>query len=103
MMPDQMIAYAREQRDKFVGDLIEYLAIPSVSAQPEHARDIKYAALWLSEHLRDIGLRADVVETDGHPVVYGEWSHSDPGRPTVLIYGHYDVQPAEPFELWHSE
>jgi acetylornithine deacetylase/succinyl-diaminopimelate desuccinylase-like protein len=60
-MPDQVIAYARQQREKFVRDLIEYLSIPSVSAQPEHARDVKYAALWLSEHLRDIGLRADVM------------------------------------------
>ena len=102
-MPEQMIHYAREQRDKFVDDLKQYLAIPSVSAQPEHARDVKYAALWLSEHLRDIGLRADVMETGGHPAVFAEWANSDPHRPTVLIYGHYDVQPAEPFDLWHSD
>ena len=111
-MLNQTLAYAREHQDRFTADLSEYLAIPSVSAQPEHARDVKYAARWLSEHLRDIGLRADVMETGdvhspGNPVVYAEWTHAsapgDPSRPTVLVYGHYDVQPAEPFELWHSE
>jgi acetylornithine deacetylase/succinyl-diaminopimelate desuccinylase-like protein len=102
-MLEKIIAYAEEHQNEYVRDLVEYLTIPSVSAQPEHERDVKYAALWLSEHLRDIGLRADVMETGGHPVVYAEWTHSDPYRPTVLIYGHYDVQPAEPFDLWNSE
>jgi acetylornithine deacetylase/succinyl-diaminopimelate desuccinylase-like protein len=107
-MPKQILAYAREQREKYLSDLFEYLSIPSVSAQPEHARDVKYAALWLSEHLQGIGLRAEVLETGDHanpgnPVVYGWWSHSDPHRPTVLVYGHYDVQPAEPLEQWHSD
>lgn len=102
-MPEQLIAYARDHQAKYLRDLIEYLSIPSVSAQPDHARDVKYAALWLSEHLRDIGLRAHVMETAGNPVVYAEWLHSDPHRPTVLVYGHYDVQPAEPLEMWHSE
>jgi acetylornithine deacetylase/succinyl-diaminopimelate desuccinylase-like protein len=102
-MPEQIIHYAREQREKFLEDLKQYLAIPSVSAQPEHARDVRYTALWLSEPLRDIGLRADVMETGGHPVVFAQWANSDPHRPTVLVYGHYDVQPAEPFDLWHSD
>jgi acetylornithine deacetylase/succinyl-diaminopimelate desuccinylase-like protein len=102
-MPEQIILYAHQQREKFVDDLTKYLAIPSVSAQPEHARDVRYTALWLSEHLRDIGLRADVMETGGHPAVFAQWANSDPHRPTVLIYGHYDVQPAEPFDLWHSD
>jgi acetylornithine deacetylase/succinyl-diaminopimelate desuccinylase-like protein len=102
-MPEQIILYARQQREKFVDDLKKYLSIPSVSAQPEHARDVRYTALWLCEHLRDIGLRADVMETGGHPAVFAQWASSDPHRPTVLIYGHYDVQPAEPFDLWHSD
>jgi len=101
-MLNQVLDYARTQRDRYLQDLLEYLAIPSVSAQPEHARDVKMAALWLSEHLRDAGLRAEVMATDGHPAVYAEWSGHDHHRPTVLIYGHYDVQPAEPFELWQS-
>jgi acetylornithine deacetylase/succinyl-diaminopimelate desuccinylase-like protein len=103
MMPDQIIAYAHEQSERFIKDLSEFIAIPSVSAQPEHARDVQYAAQWLCEHLRHIGMRADVMQTGGHPVVYAEWLHDDPGRPTVLVYGHYDVQPAEPFDLWHSD
>jgi acetylornithine deacetylase/succinyl-diaminopimelate desuccinylase-like protein len=102
-MPEQIILYAHQQREKFVGDLKTYLAIPSVSAQPEHVRDVRYAALWLCDHMREIGLRADVMETGGHPVVFAQWANSDPHRPTVLIYGHYDVQPAEPFDLWHSD
>jgi Acetylornithine deacetylase/Succinyl-diaminopimelate desuccinylase and related deacylases len=102
-MLDQVLDHARAQRSRYLQDLLEYLAIPSVSAQPERARDVKMAALWLSEHLRDAGLRAEVMATDGHPAVYAEWSGHDHHRPTVLIYGHYDVQPAEPFELWHND
>jgi acetylornithine deacetylase/succinyl-diaminopimelate desuccinylase-like protein len=102
-MSEQVISFAQSQREQYLKDLIEYLTIPSVSAQPEHAPDVRYAALWLSEHLRDIGLYTNVMETGGHPVVYAEWKHPDPRAPTVLVYGHYDVQPAEPFELWHSE
>jgi acetylornithine deacetylase/succinyl-diaminopimelate desuccinylase-like protein len=111
-MLDNTLTYAREHRDQFVNDLSEYLAIPSVSAQPEHAQDVRQAAQWLTDHLRNIGLRADVMETGdpgdpGNPVVYAEWTHDDSTgssrRSTVLIYGHYDVQPAEPFELWHSD
>jgi len=102
-MLSQVLEYARSQRERYAQDLLEYLAIPSVSAQPEHARDIKMAALWLAEHLRDAGLRAELMATDGHPAVYAEWSGHDHHRPTVLIYGHYDVQPAEPFELWQSD
>ncbi len=102
-MPTQVIAHAEREREQFLNDLYEYLAIPSVSAQPEHARDVRHAAVWLSEHLRNIGLTASVMETGGHPVVYAEWKHPEAGKPTVLVYGHYDVQPAEPFELWHSE
>lgn len=102
-MLQHVLDHARAHRDAYLDDLLEYLTIPSVSAQPDHERDVKMAALWLSEHLRDIGLRAEVMPTGGHPVVYGEWTGQDHHRPTVLIYGHYDVQPAEPFELWDSD
>ncbi len=102
-MSEQAIAYARQQRDKYLADLFEYLAIPSVSAQPQHKPDVRRAAEWLRNHLSGMGIQARVMETGGHPVVYGEWSGAGAGRPTVLVYGHYDVQPAEPFELWHSE
>lgn len=105
---EDALQYAGERRDLFVAQLSDYLSIPSVSAQPEHARDIKYAALWLADHLRELGLRAEAHETGsdadpGHPVVFAEWQHSDPHRPTLLIYGHYDVQPPDPLEEWESE
>jgi len=102
-MIDEILEAALANKDAYLKDLIELCAISSVSAQPEHARDIRHASLWLSEHLRDIGLKADAMETGGNPVVYAEWKHPDPARPTVLIYGHYDVQPAEPFEAWTSD
>lgn len=106
-MLDNALRYAEARRDLFVAQLSEYLTIPSVSARPEHGRDIKYAALWLADHLRELGLRAEVYETGseadpGNPVVFAEWQHSDPRRPTLLIYGHYDVQPADPIEEWES-
>jgi len=71
-MLSRVLDYAREQRERYIQDLLEYLAIPSVSAQPEHARDVKMAALWLAEHLRHIGLRTELMATDGHPVVDGQ-------------------------------
>jgi acetylornithine deacetylase/succinyl-diaminopimelate desuccinylase-like protein len=80
----------------------EFLRFPSISALPEHAPDVRRAAEWLAEQLRDAGLEhVEVAETTGHPVVYADWLHAD-GAPTVLIYGHYDVQPVDPVELWTS-
>ncbi|MCL4504675.1 MAG: dipeptidase [Chloroflexi bacterium] len=102
-MSDLVIAYAQQQREKYLNDLIEYLAIPSVSAQPQHKQDVNRAAAWLCDHLRVIGMEARVMETGGHPVVYAEWLSAGANRPTVLVYGHYDVQPAEPLDLWRSD
>jgi acetylornithine deacetylase/succinyl-diaminopimelate desuccinylase-like protein len=81
--------------------LFQFLRIPSVSARSEHNGDTARAAEWLADSLRKTGLQATVHQTAGHPVVVGEWRGA-PGAPTVLVYGHYDVQPAEPLELWHS-
>ena len=100
-MTESALRYAREHRDAFLDDFLQYLAIPSVSAQPERKPDVLRAAQWLMQHLSDIGLDARIMETGGNPVVYAEWLKK-PGAPTVLIYGHYDVQPAEPFELWRT-
>ncbi len=82
-------------------ELFQFLRIPSVSARSEHNGDTARAAEWLADSLRKTGLQATVHQTAGHPVVVGEWRGA-PGAPTVLVYGHYDVQPAEPLELWHS-
>jgi acetylornithine deacetylase/succinyl-diaminopimelate desuccinylase-like protein len=83
-------------------ELKEFIRFPSVSAQPEHADDLKQCAAWLADHLRQIGLkRIAVVPTERYPIVYAEWRGA-PGRPTVLIYGHYDVQPPEPLDEWRT-
>ncbi len=100
-MSDEALQYARAHRDAYLDDLLKYVAIPSVSAQPEHKPDVLRAANWLTQHLNEIGLDSRIMPTGGNPVVYGEWMKK-PGAPTVLIYGHYDVQPAEPFDLWKS-
>ncbi len=82
-------------------ELFEFLRIPSVSAKSDHNADTKRAAEWVKASLDKIGVPAKIYPTAGHPVVVGEWRKA-PGAPTVLIYGHYDVQPAEPLELWTS-
>lgn len=83
-------------------DLFEFLRIPSVSARSEHREDTRRAGSWVVERLRRAGLEAELLETEGHPVALGEWRGAGPGAPTLLVYGHYDVQPAEPLELWSS-
>jgi acetylornithine deacetylase/succinyl-diaminopimelate desuccinylase-like protein len=83
-------------------DLFEFLRIPSVSARSEHTTDVRAAAQWLHRHLERIGFTTETLDTPGHPVVLAEWRKAPTGAPTVLVYGHYDVQPAEPLELWTS-
>jgi len=83
-------------------ELFDLLRIPSVSARSEHNADTARAADWVADAIRKIGLTATVHPTKGHPIVIGEWRKAPPGAQTVLIYGHYDVQPAEPLELWES-
>lgn len=83
-------------------ELFDFLRIPSVSARSEHREDVRRAADWVANHLRNAGLEAEVVATPGHPVVLGQWHGAGPQAPTLLIYGHYDVQPPEPLELWSS-
>jgi acetylornithine deacetylase/succinyl-diaminopimelate desuccinylase-like protein len=79
-----------------------FLRIPSISALPQHAEDCRHAAEWLADALTQAGVEhAEVAETGGHPVVYADWLHA-PGAPTVLVYGHYDVQPVDPLDLWTS-
>ncbi|HKQ86201.1 MAG TPA: dipeptidase [Candidatus Acidoferrales bacterium] len=92
--------YLDSMRDAHLEELKEFLRIPSVSAKSEHKADIESAARWVAEKLKAAGLEnVEIVSTKMHPVVYGE-SLRTPGKPTILFYGHYDVQPAEPLELW---
>jgi acetylornithine deacetylase/succinyl-diaminopimelate desuccinylase-like protein len=100
---DALTRYLAEHEQRFVTDLMACLRIPSVSAQPAHREDMWRCADFIAEHLRALGMtRAEVMRTAGHPVVYAEWLGA-PGRRTVLVYGHYDVQPPEPLELWTSK
>jgi len=88
--------------ERFREELYSFLGIPSVSAAPERDGDTRAAAVWLADHLAAAGLESEVIETPGHPVVLGSWRGAGSNAPTVLIYGHYDVQPAEPLEEWTS-
>jgi acetylornithine deacetylase/succinyl-diaminopimelate desuccinylase-like protein len=88
-------------QDRFLAELTEWLAIPSISTLPERTEDTRRAATWVAEHLKSLGCSAKLLEGNGHPVVWGE-SPNVPGKPTLLIYGHYDVQPPDPLELWES-
>jgi len=103
-MLEQALNYALAHQDAQLEELKAFVSIPSISAQPQHRDDITRTAKWLTAHLLSIGMqRAQVMPTSGHPVVYGEWLGAGKDKPTVLIYGHYDVQPADPFELWLSD
>src|SRR4030088_3132039 len=94
--------YIESKRDEHLNDLFEFLRIPSVSAQSNHKPDIERAAKWVADRLGAAGLEnIEIVPTKMHPLVYAESLHA-PGKPTVLFYGHYDVQPAEPLDLWTS-
>ncbi|MEX0317003.1 MAG: dipeptidase [Ruegeria sp.] len=95
--------YLDQHQSRFEAELLEFVRIPSVSAMPGHMQDVKRAADWVADRLRGAGMEhVAVLPTTGHPAVYGDWLHAGPDKPTVLIYGHFDVQPADPFELWDS-
>jgi acetylornithine deacetylase/succinyl-diaminopimelate desuccinylase-like protein len=95
-------AWLGERADDRLESYKAFLRIPSISALPEHADDCRTTAEWIATDMRRIGLEhVEVAETGGHPIVYGDWLHA-PGEPTALVYGHYDVQPVDPVELWES-
>src|SRR5215510_8461892 len=98
----QALDYAKSNQSRFVNELAEFVRFPTISGQMNHANDIKKCAVWLAKHLQSIGLeRVDVIPTQRHPIVYAEWLGKS-GYPTVLIYGHYDVQPVDPLGEWKS-
>ncbi len=95
-------AYLKQNQSRFIADLQELVSLPSISSLPEHASDVEAAARWLSQRLEQIGFEhVEQVPTATYPVVYADWLHAA-GKPTILVYGHYDVQPADPVELWDS-
>jgi len=97
------LAYAETHSDRFVNELKELLRIPSVSTDSAYADEVQRAAHWLTDHLDEIGMEhTEIIETDGHPLVYAEHI-TDPAKPTVVVYGHYDVQPPDPLEEWDTD
>ena len=97
-----IIDFINSNRDRYVDELKTFLAIPSISALPQHTGDVRRCSEWTVEELRRIGLQnVRLIETPGYPVVYGDWLGA-PGAPTILFYGHYDVQPVDPLDLWES-
>lgn len=95
-------SYIASNSDRFRRELFDFLRIPSVSARSEHAGDVARAAEWLRSEMARLGLEASIHPTAGHPVVLGEWRKAGAEARTIVIYGHYDVQPAEPLDLWES-
>ena len=99
---ESVLHYIHRNRDRYIAELKEFLTIPSISNNAENRADMERCAEFLRDQLETIGMqRAAVFPTQGHPIVYGEWLGA-PGRPTVLFYGHYDVQPVDPLDLWIS-
>lgn len=95
--------YLAENQPRFVEELLDFVRIPSVSAAPDYAADVRRTAEWVAARVTAAGMEnAEVLETGGHPVVCADWLHAGADKPTILIYGHFDVQPAEPFDLWDS-
>ena len=94
--------YQEKNKDRFLSELLELLRIPSVSAKTEHKPDMIRCAEAVKLRLLEAGAdKVEIYPTDGHPIVYGE-KIIDPSKPTVLVYGHYDVQPPDPLDLWNS-
>jgi acetylornithine deacetylase/succinyl-diaminopimelate desuccinylase-like protein len=92
--------YLQERRPQYLEELLEFLRIPSISSLPEHKDDVQQAAQWVSARLQRAGMEdVQVLATGGHPVVFGQWLHAE-GKPTILIYGHFDTQPVDPLDLW---
>lgn len=99
---NELEAFLDASRERRLASYLEFLRIPSISALPEHAGDCRTAAEWVAGQLGAIGVEHVVVsETGGHPIVYGDWLHAS-GRPTVVVYGHYDVQPVDPIDEWET-
>ena len=97
------LQYAHEQRDHFLSSLKEFLQIPSISTDPAHKADMDQAARWLADALNELKFQdVNIFPTRGNPMVFGQLMQAGENAPTILIYGHYDVQPPDPEELWQS-
>ena len=99
MASEKVLAHLDDNRQRHVDQLCDFLRIPSISSQSDHAEDVRRAATFVADELKELGLTVEVIETDGHPLVYAE-TEQRPNRRTLLFYGHYDVQPVDPLDLW---
>ena len=101
---DTVLIWIDKNRSRWLHDLKTFLSIPSISAQPEHAQDVAAAAEWASDYLRTMGMSVETIPTAKHPCLLATTPEGlfPPDSPHILIYGHYDVQPPEPLELWTS-
>ena len=101
-MSNKLQLHVENNRQRFLDELCELLRIPSISTLPDHSDDVQRAAEFVAASLRTVGLQTvEIIPTERHPLIYGEWLEA-PGKPTVLFYGHYDVQPVDPLDLWES-
>jgi len=99
---EKILSFVESNKDRYLSELKDFLRIPSVSSQSDHNKDTRVCAEWVENQMRTIGMNnVQIFETPGHPVVYGDWLAAK-GKPTVLFYGHYDVQPVDPVNLWTS-
>ncbi len=99
---NSILEYIDKNKNRHLDELKEFISIPSISTNPENSADIQRCAQWISGHLTGLGMEhVRIIPTGNHPMVYGDWLHAE-GKPTVLIYGHYDVQPVDPIEQWIS-
>jgi acetylornithine deacetylase/succinyl-diaminopimelate desuccinylase-like protein len=96
-----LIDFINSNKDKYINELKEFLRYPSISTNPENKKDVEECAEYVKRHLQRIGMEnVKIIPTGGHPIVYGDWLKAGSDKPTILIYGHYDVQPVDPIELW---
>lgn len=102
MTPKAVLDYLEKNEERFIGELFEYTRIPSISAQSDHAGDMRRCAEWLVARCVKAGLTAEIRKTSGYPVVIAKTPNQDPAKPTFMVYGHYDVQPPDPVDLWTS-
>ena len=102
MTPEAVLQYLACNEERFIGELFAYTRIPSISAQSDHAEDMRRCAKWLLDRCHKAGLKVEIRQTSGYPVVLAGTPKPDPKRPTFLVYGHYDVQPPDPLDLWTS-
>ncbi|HEY2931301.1 MAG TPA: dipeptidase [Acidobacteriota bacterium] len=101
-MDSKIVKFIEQNKNRYIEELKSFLRIPSISTDPNHRKDVRQCAEFVVEELKDIGFKdAHVYDTPGHPIVFAQWLEA-PGQPTVLFYGHYDVQPVDPLDLWKS-